>query len=59
MCLANNERIPVEAIRSAERITIEINDGSIGFGRIDTPEKKRLRHDIAIAVQSYFNSQKK
>ena len=54
--LTQNERIVVEAIRKAPSVTIIIpGDGMSGDCRIKISSKS-VSHDVAIAVQSYFNS---
>lgn len=50
MALSSNERILVEAIRRAGRIRLEFGDGII------VVPGKEFAHDVAIAVQKYFNS---
>ena len=59
--LSKNERIIVEALKSARSLEIRIPPQVIGgvlseelslMFRVDT---KLLAHDIAIAVQSHFN----
>ena len=52
MALSSNERIVVEAIRRAERIRIDFGDGAL------TVPGKEFAHDVAIAVQKYFNESK-
>lgn len=53
MALSSNERIVVEAIRRADRIRIEFGDS-----RLVVPGKE-FAHDVAIAVQKYFNESRK
>lgn len=52
MALSSNERIVVEAIRRADRIRIEFSDGTL------VVPGKQFAHDVAIAVQKYFNEAK-
>lgn len=49
MALSMNERILVEAIRRAGRIRLDFGDGNI------VVPGKEFAHDVAIAVQKYFN----
>lgn len=49
MALSSNERIIVEAIRRAGRIRIEFGDSGL------VVPGKEFAHDVAIAVQKYFN----
>lgn len=51
--LTKNERILVEAIKKSDRITIRISE-SVGSHYIEIKDKI-TKHDIAIALQSYFN----
>ena len=52
MALSISERIVVEAIRRAERIRIDFGDGNL------VVPGKEFAHDVAIAVQKYFNESK-
>lgn len=53
MALSMNERILVEAIRSAGRIRLDFGDGNL------VVPGKEFAHDVAIAVQKYFNEQRR
>lgn len=55
--LTRNERILVEAIRNAPMVKIVIPgyDGITGDTVIKVASKK-VSHDVAIALQSHFNS---
>lgn len=57
--LTNNERILVEAIRSSPVLEIIIpgRDSRMGDTYI-TIKNKKACHDVALAVQSYFRSNK-
>ena len=57
--LTSNERILVEAIRNSKvlEITIPGDDGRMGDTYI-TIRNKKACHDVALAVQSYFGSNK-
>lgn len=53
--LSTNERIIVSALRSAGRITIETTTEDGGIIRVAVTGRK-LVHDIAIAVQDFYNN---
>lgn len=57
--LTSNERVLVEAIRNSPvlEITIPGRDGRMGDTYIKIKNKKAC-HDVALAVQSYFGSNK-
>lgn len=60
--LNNVTRNLVESVRRAETITIYVNEGMRGEVTItmkqDIKDIRRLRHEIALAVQDYFNNEK-
>lgn len=54
--LSTNERIIVSALRSAGRITIETTTEDGGIIRVAVTGRKQPVHDIAIAVQDFYNN---
>ena len=56
--LDSNDRIIVESIRNAPRLKIVIIGGDYE-GQIAFAPNRKLNHDIALAVQSYYNQIRK
>ena len=54
--LSLDQRVHVERVKRAKRVTITIDDGdtlTLGF----TGDTKRMCHEIALAIQQYFSAE--
>ena len=54
--MENYQRGLVQRVKEARTISVIVNDGAAGYTRLDFKhgDIRRLRHEIAIAVQDHF-----